>query len=197
MTLRKGHGKGKGTPRIEVLPPDELPAGLPGDMPAEAPGDRGQGGRFAKGNTGLSRKGGLAKRGKARLAAKLTLGTLPQGAAFEPYQRAARTFRRQHCAAIASTVGGGVCGTGPSSMVASAALQLAWSRFLFDRAARTEDASEVALAKTLADSSRQNLMAAHEYAAKEASARGDSIEADLARQQRAFQKRLAAGKNGT
>jgi hypothetical protein len=28
MTLRTGHGNGKGTPRVEVLPVDELPVGI-------------------------------------------------------------------------------------------------------------------------------------------------------------------------
>jgi hypothetical protein len=171
MALRTGHGTGAGVPRIEVLPADELPMGLPGSMPVETRSDRGDGGRFAPGNAGPSRKGGLAKKAKVRLAVRLGLGDLSQDAAFAPYQRSAGAFRRQHCAALAATVGGGVCGTGPSSMVASAALQLAWSRFLFDQAAATGDTSQVALAKTLSDSSRQNLMAAYEYAAKEATAR--------------------------
>ncbi len=47
----------------------------------------------------------------------------------------ASTFRRVQCAELARTVGGGVCGPAPSSMVASAALALAWSRFFSDRAA--------------------------------------------------------------
>jgi len=29
VALRNGHGAGKGTPRIEVLPIDELPVGVP------------------------------------------------------------------------------------------------------------------------------------------------------------------------
>jgi hypothetical protein len=154
-----------------VLPPDELPLGVPAALPVEAQGDRGQGGRFAPGNAGLSAAGGRARRNKVRLAAKLTLGTLPEGAAFEPYQRAAKAFRRRHCSMLAATVGGGTCGTGPSSMVASASLQLAWSRFFSDRAALTGDTEDIGQASRLMDASRQNLLAAHELCAKEALSR--------------------------
>ena len=41
MALRAGHGAGGGQPRIEVLPPDELPAPVPspelGSAPVEQP----------------------------------------------------------------------------------------------------------------------------------------------------------------
>lgn len=171
MAERKGHGTGAGQPRIEVMPADELPLGLPATLPVEAQGDRGQGGRFAKGNAGLSAAGGRARRNKVKLAAKLTLGTVPEGSAFEPYERAARAFRRRHCSMLAATVGGGVCGTGPSSMVASASLQLAWSRFFSDKAALTGDTDDIAQASRLMDASRQNLLAAHELCAKEALSR--------------------------
>jgi hypothetical protein len=66
--------------------------------------------------------------------------------------------------------GGGV-GSGPSSMVASAALQLAASRFLFDQAGATGDAATFKLASQLANDSRQNLLASYELATREAAAR--------------------------
>lgn len=169
--LRTGHGAGKGTPHIEIPPVDELSAGLPGDLPEEAPGDRGQAGRFAPGNTGLSRRGGLAKAGKTRLSVKLGLMAFEDSVGFATYKRSAASFRRAHCQHIAAAVGGGVCGTGPSSMVASAALQLAWSRYFYDRAAENGDADLVKRASDLANASRQNLVAAHELAAREAVAR--------------------------
>jgi hypothetical protein len=56
-------------------------------------------------------------------------------------------------------------------MVASAALQLAWSRYLSDQAATTGDAELAVTASRLADASRNNLLAAHELCAKEAAAR--------------------------
>ncbi len=167
MTLRRGHGTGAGVPRIEVMPADELPAGVPGEARAESPGDRGASGRFARGNV-VAREGGRARAGKTRLADRLGLRTLPEGSAFGPYKAAAVSFRRSHCTELARTVGGGVCGPAPSSLVASAALQLAWSRYLSDVAAETGDADMALRSSRLADASRQSLLAAHELCAREA-----------------------------
>ncbi|HEY4013767.1 MAG TPA: hypothetical protein VGM06_10535 [Polyangiaceae bacterium] len=152
------------------MPADELPAGLPEDARSESPRDRGHAGRFAEGNA-LARKGGRAKRGKSRLTARLGLTSLPEGDAFAPYRRAAATFRRVQCSELARTVGGGVCGPGPSSVVASAALALAWSRYLSDQAATTGDPELAMRSARLGETSRQHLLAAHELCAREASAR--------------------------
>lgn len=170
VTLRRGHGNGAGVPRIEVMPADELPAGVPDVARRESPTDRGEAGRFAAGNT-LARLGGKARRGKTRLAERMGLRGLPEGSAFRPYKAAAVSFRRAQCAELARTVGGGICGPAPSSMVASAALQLAWSRYLADTAAEQGDPDLALTASRLADASRQNLLAAHELCAKEAQAR--------------------------
>jgi hypothetical protein len=64
-----------------------------------------------------------------------------------------------------------MCGPGPSSIVASAALMLAWSRYFSDKAATTEDADLVIRSARLADQSRQALLTAHELCAREAEAR--------------------------
>lgn len=149
---------------------DELPAGAPASARADSPGERGEAGRFAPGN-GFARAGGKATAGKTRLSARLGLSTLPEGAAFRPYKAAATSFRRAQCAALAATAGGGMCGPGPSSMVASAALQLAWSRYLSDQAAASGNADLALAASRLADASRNNLLSAHELAAREATAR--------------------------
>jgi hypothetical protein len=182
MALRSRPGLGDGSPRIEVLPPDELPAGLPADARSDSPSDRGAAGRFAEGNA-VARRGGLAKRGKSRLTARLGLANLPDASAFAPYRRAAATFRRVQCAELARTVGGGVCGPGPSSVVASAALALAWSRYFSDQAAAAGDAEHAMRSARLGETSRQHLMAAHELAAKEAQARprANTVEAMRAR----------------
>ncbi|MGO8998276.1 MAG: hypothetical protein ACLQVI_33575 [Polyangiaceae bacterium] len=176
MTLRRGHGKGAGVPRVEVLPVDELPAGVPAVARAESPRDRGEAGRFAPGNA-LARAGGHARAGKTRLADRLGLVELPAGCAFAPYRASAVSFRRAQCAALAQGVGGGVCGAAPSSLVATAALQLAWSRFFSDKAAVTGDADLALTASRLGDASRQSLLAAHELCAKEAQARRQRAEA--------------------
>lgn len=170
MSLRAGHGNGRGRPHIEVMPVDELPAGVPGDARAECPGDRGPLGKFAPGNS-LARAGGHARRGKTRLADRLGLKTLANDAAFKPYKASAVSFQRAQCTELARTVGGGVCGAGPSSLIASAALQLAWSRYLSDLAAVEGDEELALKASRMANDSRQNLLAAHELCAKEAQAR--------------------------
>ncbi|MBI2391503.1 MAG: hypothetical protein HYV09_18075 [Deltaproteobacteria bacterium] len=170
MALRTGHGKGGGVPRIEVLPADELPAGVPAGARGDSPLDRGEAGRFARGN-GLARVGGKARAGKTRLADRLGLRRLADDSRFGPYKAAAVSFRRAQCAELARTVGGGYCGPGPSSFVASAALQLAWARYLSDLAAETDNPDLAVQSSRLMNDSRQNLLAAHELAAKEAEAR--------------------------
>ncbi len=186
MALRSGHGNGAGVPRVEVLPVDELPLGVPTNAEHPSPGDFDVRGKFAPGNA-LSRKGGHARAGKTRLADRLGLRGLPEGAEFRPYKAAAASFRKAQCAALASSVGGGYCGPGPSSMVISAALQLAWARFFSDRAAQTGNAELALTASRLSDASRQNLLAAHELCAREAEGRtksrapGSAVEAMRAR----------------
>jgi hypothetical protein len=96
---------------------------------------------------------------------------LPTDAPLKPYMASAVTFRRAQCSELARNVGGGVCGPGPSSLVATASIQLAWSRYLSDLAAQTGDADMAVKASRLADASRQSLLAAHELCAREAQAR--------------------------
>jgi hypothetical protein len=169
MALRSGHGKHRGKgPRVEVLPPDELPAGVAVSVPVERPSDRAKGGLFARGNR-LASKGALARKGTTRLSAKLGLADIESDPAFAPYKRAAADFRRTQVTALARSVGGGECGPAPASVIASAAWQLAASRFLFDNARGRTD--WLKLASQLANDSRQNLLAAHELCAREAKAR--------------------------
>lgn len=169
--MRTAHGNGASAlVRVETAPADELPAGVPAEARHESPRDRGEAGRFAPGNT-LARQGGHARAGKTRLADRLGLSSMPEGAAFKPYKAAAVSFRRAQCAELAKTVGGGMCGPGPSSIVASAALALAWSRYLSDVAASSGDPELALRAVRLADASRQSLLTAHELCAREAEAR--------------------------
>jgi hypothetical protein len=169
VTLRTGHGKGAGTPRIEVLPADELPIGTPGERRPPSPESHTADGRFAPGNA-LASQGGKARAGATRLADRLGIDG-ETSEAFAPYHRAAVSFRRAQCAALAASVGAGACGPGPSSLVATAALQLAWSRYFSDQAAKTGDAKLAATASKLGNDSRQNLLAAHELCAREGKAR--------------------------
>lgn len=167
MTLRRAHGAGASALiRAETMPADELPVGVPADA-GEASRE---GGRFVAGNR-RSVLGGQSRRGKSRLAARLGLSTLPDDSAVRPYMASAATFRRVQCAELARTVGGGVCGPAPSSMVASAALALAWSRYFSDVAATSGDPDLATRAIRMSDSSRQMLLTAHELCAREAEAR--------------------------
>ncbi len=185
MALRAPHGaaaqRGAPGPRVEVLPADELPDPVQGGMqPPPAPraahptalrsGD-------AR-SLAIQSAGGRAKAGKVSLGASLGLRA-EHSEAFKPYARKAASFRRAHTAELAA-IAGGTCGTGPSSMVASAALQLAYSRMLFDLGTGefagipglALNLDNIKLASKLADSSRQNLLAAYELAIREGKSRG-------------------------
>jgi hypothetical protein len=193
MALRTGHGSGAGVPRVEVLPADELPAGVVAPMLAEARSERTPDGRWTPGARTAQMQGGRAKRGKSRLTARLGLAGLPEDNAFAPYRRAAATFRRVQCSELARTVGGGVCGPGPSSVVASAALALAWSRYFSDRAAATGDPELAMRSARLGETSRQHLLASIELCAREARARSDDPTA-FAREVEAANAEAMSGK---
>lgn len=172
MTLRNGHGTGAGEPRVEVLPPDELPAPVPAKP---APLNRRPDGtvRDSASAKALGARGGRAKRVRAALVSALGLSKLDETTDFAPYRSAGDAFLETHITALA-TQAGGIVGPGPSSIVASAAVQLAASRFFSDKASTTGDATLFSLASSLANASRQNLLAAYELAVREAKARRDA-----------------------
>lgn len=167
MTIKRRPSR-PGVAYVEVATPAQLPEGKP--APAERKNDRGEGGRFASGNS-LAARGARARRARVALAQRMGLKDPPAGSAFEPYARAAKDFREAQCRELARNVGGGYCGPSPSAIVATAAMQLAWSRYLSDKAAETDDADLAIKASRLADASRQSLLAAHELCAREAQAR--------------------------
>lgn len=169
MALRSGHGTGAGVPRIEVLPPDELPAPI-ADAPAPLrrhPNGQINGSETAK---ALGALGGKAKAARTRLLSALGLTELASDAAFAQYRSAGEAFVTEHLTELAKQ-GDGVVGPGPSSIVSSAGLQLAASRFVSDKAAAEGNAKLFHLASTLANDSRQNLLAAYELQQREATAR--------------------------
>jgi hypothetical protein len=175
MAYRQGHGTGKGTPHIEVLPPDEQPKPVPApERSPIAPLARRLNGTFAGTEAAreAGRRGGRARARKLRLVDSLGLSKLAVDSAFAPYRSAAEEFTTAHLASLASEAGGHV-GPGPASMVASAALQLACSRYCFDRACIEGDPALMRQGSQLADASRQNLLAARELAVREAQARDD------------------------
>lgn len=165
MTLRSGHGNGAGVPRVEVLPVNELPRGVQAPAQDASTGERRPDGTWAKGARTAQRAGGTARAGATALARRLRLGDTFADPRFEPYARAARDFRRAQVTRLGRDVGGGQCGPGPASIVATASLQLAASRFFF------EVLGDMTAGSRLGDASRQNLLAAHELCAREAQGR--------------------------
>jgi len=194
MALRTGHGAGAGVPRIEVLPVDELPAGVQAPQQAPSTGERKTDGTWTKGARTDQSQGGRSRAGTTRLARRMGLAGVEDDPAFAPYRRAAADFRRAHVMGLARSVGGGRCGPAPASIIASAAWQLAASRFLFDTA--RGDTEKLTAASKLANDSRQNLLAAHELCAKEAMAQRDTEGNSLDHERREFQRRLAAKGRG-
>ncbi len=161
----------QGRPRPLVPRIDELPDGVP--APSRPDPQRDAAGRFqaGAGTRELARAGGIAAGEARQLAALLGLWEAPEGHAYAPYARLAREWRDAHMAQLSATVGGGRIGPGPASVVSSAAMQMAGSRWLYDVGARVGDAKALLDASRLADASRANLLSAHELAAKEAAAR--------------------------
>jgi hypothetical protein len=176
MTVQRSHG------RLYPLvsPPDELPDGVP--APARPAPLRDAAGRLlpGPGTKALAREGGKAAHESRQLAQLLGLWTPPEGHAFAPYARLAREWRDAHMAQLGATVAGGEVGPGPASIVSTAAIQMAASRWLADRGAENGDVKALLDASKLGDSSRQSLLAAHELAAREAQARPKQKPAALA-----------------
>jgi hypothetical protein len=173
MALRAGHGMGAGQPRIEVLPPDELPSPVSSAAaPPAVPLAFRQDGKIADSATAreIGRRGGEAKARRVRLVDSLGLSSLVEQTTFGPYRAAAEEFVAHHRACLAQQAGGEL-GPAPSTMVASAGLQLAASRWAFDQGAQKNDASLIKLGSALANDSRQNLLAAYELAIREGKGR--------------------------
>ena len=175
VSLRTGHGKGAGSPHIEVLPVDELPGPVAnGHANGQPTVKRTAHGHFSPESAALAgHRGGLAKARRIRLIDSLGLSKLVQDNTFTQYRDAAEEFVEHHRGALASQAGGQL-GPAPSTMVASAGLQLAASRWAFDRGAAMGDPTLIKLGSSLANDSRQNLLAAYELAVREAQARKEA-----------------------
>lgn len=171
--IRTGHGNGGGVPRVEISPYDEISFPIAGELAVlAAPVNRHQNGQIADRESAkaLGRKGGLAKANRVRLVDNLGLSTLAEDAAFTPYRRAAEAFVAHHLTELAQLAGGSV-GSAASTMVSTAALQLASSRYCFDLGAKTGDVLLLKTGSSLGNDSRQNLLAAYELAVRESSAK--------------------------
>lgn len=160
MTLRSGHGQGSGTPRIEVLAPDELPSASP-SFPVRR--DRDASGRFVAGNTA-----GQAKRLRPGLRGEVApVRTEPRYRAFARWGRRYANQRRRELAALH----GGTLSVGVGALLDSAAHALGASRFLQSLGAESCDVELFKQATALAVTARQHELAAWELAAREAQCR--------------------------
>ncbi len=195
LPTRTGHGDSVGKPHIEVVAKD-LPVGV---AAPQDPIKRRRNGTFADPESAKAagRKGGLAKHAKSpdRWAKHLGLGRMierfPVDGEIAPFANESEQWFKQTCAEIARDVGGGQLSPGCCSIVRTAAWERAFSTFLFDLATRGQMAWDVRdplplpnakhrltprtdlvlVAARLGDSSRQNILAAHELAAREAQSR--------------------------
>jgi hypothetical protein len=145
--------------------PDELPTGVQAPEHAEAGTERTTGGTWVKGASTAQRKGGRALKNRTALSHTRGLSNLLALPAFAPYLSQAKAFAKQHVGTLARAVGGGECDAGAASVVTTAALQLAASRYLFDQAAETGDPDLFLKAAKLGDQSRANLLSARELVA--------------------------------
>jgi len=135
-------------------------------------------GRLLPGASKIPSLGGKALRSRTALSHKTGLSGLMALPAFKPYLAQAKAFARAHVATLARTKGGGECGAGPASVVTTAALQLAASRFCFDQASMTGDADLFLKASKLGDASRNNLLSASDLCAAAAQPRDTMAELD-------------------
>lgn len=101
-----------------------------------------------------------------RIADRFRLKT-PEG---DENRQLAEDFRVAHMKELAM-LSGGLCGAGPSSIVASAAMQLGASRWLSEKALEDGNKDLLLAASKLANDSRQNLLAAYELANRYGQAR--------------------------
>lgn len=178
MTLRSGHGTGTGVPRIEVLPADELqqPDPSPASSPTLAWGDMTPEQRHEAAKA-WGRRGALVRASRTRLLGSLGLTVLGAEHDFHGYEKAGEAFAEKHVETLGAMFDGHV-GEGPASIVMTAAIQLAASRFMYDRGKDKGDAKLLGEASKLGDASRQNILASYELQAREAAARKAGGNAD-------------------
>ena len=121
----------------------------------------------------LGQLGGRARAERERGLRVLTgLGLKGEAPEFlAPYLAEAEAFAMHEIARLARERGGGLCDAGPSSIIQSAALQLAGSRAAFA-------AGDTMLGSRLADASRANLLSAEDLCARQAQGRPKKSPAD-------------------
>ena len=114
----------------------------------------------------------MAKAATHRFLAALGLKEIPEAHPYKPYEKGAIDFVKEHLQVLSDCTGGSV-GPGPASIVCTAAMQLACSRYVHDLGVETQDPKLLARASMLGNDSRQNLLAAYELARREGENRKD------------------------
>lgn len=149
---------------------------------------------FGPGND-YARLGGLAKKDVPKMLAEMGV---PDVAPFKKFKALATSFLKFHTKRLARDVGGGECGPAPSMMVKFASFQAASAEYLFREAVKlleTQDPDSLSKAtdlfqssSKLQNSSRQNLLAAHELCAKEALSKRNGPDRAKSAFEKAFSK---------
>jgi len=147
-------------PRIEILPPDELPAATPA---IAAHAGRDALGRFTKGNS-------EARSQRVRPGPRGLVGVDTCAPGFRPFARWGQRYAGHRRRELAQAHGGSIS-AGVGAIVESAALAMAASRFLDHQARQSGDPDLFKQAAQLGQTARQHELAAWELAAREAKAR--------------------------
>lgn len=170
MSLRKGHGAGAGSPRVEVLPPDEQPHVAAQADPLRT--DRDAAGRVT--TTAAAQALARLPRRSKNLPRKLALD--PR---FERHNPRRLEWRQRRMGELAAAHGGVSHGVG--AIVNAAAWLYAGGEMAAEMAAETGDPELFKLAASLTGTARQHELAAWELAAREGEARGSRGEDDITR----------------
>ena len=174
MARRRAHGtaaKGGALVVHEPLPFDELRRPAPSAAPS-GPVARRSNGTVADSAAAreLGRRGGKASQLYSRILRSLGLVELAAGHAFRPYEAAGQDFADTYIASLARMFDG-VCGEGPASIVKTAGLQLAVSRYFYDLGKQSGDVKLLGQASQLGNDSRVSAGSAYELQSREAEAR--------------------------
>lgn len=161
MALRTGHGNGAGSPRVEVLPPDEQPTAQAAGADPLA--------------TGRDDRKRVRTTAAARAMAKLPRRSrfVPRALACDPrfvaHNRRRLEWQRKRMAELQTAHGGVSHGVG--AMLNAAAWLYAGGEFAAERAAESGDIELFKLAAMLTGTARQHELAAWELSAREATTR--------------------------
>jgi hypothetical protein len=100
------------------------------------------------------------------------LAHVTEDSAFKPYYSAAQAWL-EATVGIYAAMCGGALGPGPSALLGNAAIALAWSRYLTDKAAEEQNELHARQAVRYWDAMKQQKLAAYELGVREAKMRQD------------------------